>query len=109
MTRFVLVDLYDQAAFIPRDVRMPPERFLAWLRQFGEVGHMPVYRQGLYVEAYAFRLVTGLESSFWYDDEGELYVGRDADVIRRVFPCVGLPLRGDFRTMRKPVNTERVC
>jgi hypothetical protein len=106
LARFVLVDLYDQAAFIPRDIRTPPERFLAWLRRFGEAEGRLVFKKGRYMEAYAFRSMTSLESSFRYDDEGELHVGRDADVIRRVFPRVGLPLRGDFRTMRKPVGSE---
>lgn len=42
MHQFMLVDLYSQAEFIPREVRQPPERFLAWLRQFGEVKSWPV-------------------------------------------------------------------
>jgi hypothetical protein len=86
LTRFVLVDLYDQAAFIAHDIRTPPERFLAWLWRFGKAGGMPVFGEARHVEAYALRSVTGLESSFWFDDEGELHVGRDADVFRRVFP-----------------------
>lgn len=34
---FHLIDLWSQAHYIPREVRRPHERFLAWLRLYGDV------------------------------------------------------------------------
>ncbi len=38
MRQFVLVDLSTQAPFLPPDVLKSLDRFLGWLRQYGEVG-----------------------------------------------------------------------
>jgi hypothetical protein len=46
MRGFVVVDLFAQAEYVPRGVQTPPERFIAWLRQYAEVGTWPVYKDG---------------------------------------------------------------
>lgn len=43
MRYFVLIDLSQQAEFLPPEVRdWPPERFLGWLRLYGEVLPRPL-------------------------------------------------------------------
>lgn len=100
MKQFVVVDLSTQAAFLPPSVLNPPDRFLRWLRQYGEVGRWVVHKAGRSVEAYAFRSVSGLEASFWYDEQGDLHVDHDDEVIRRVFIRQGLLFRNVYLSMR---------
>jgi hypothetical protein len=56
------------------------------------------------MEAYAFRSVSGLEASFWFDEQGGLHVDHDDEVLRQAFigGRIGLFLGGVFLTMRKP-------
>ena len=70
----MLVDLYSQADFIPTEVRYPPERVLAWLKQFGEVKPWPVPAGDGVQTWYAFRPPSGLETRFRFDEDGTLVV-----------------------------------
>lgn len=100
MTRFVVVDLLTQAAFLPPELLRPPDRFARWLRQYGEVGSWPVYQRGRRTDVFAFRSVSGLEASFSFDDQGNLHVSHDDGVIRHVFRRNGLYFRNVYLTMR---------
>jgi len=93
MRGFVVVDLFTQADYVPQEIRTPPERFVAWLRQYGRVETWPVYRDGQVKDVYAFRSASDLEATFWFDDAGELHIGHDESVIRRVFRREGILIR----------------
>ena len=72
MRPFILLDLYSQRDFIPREVRTwPRQRVLGWLRLFGEVWEWPLPYGGM---AAAFRAPSGLTTIFILTDEGKLSI-----------------------------------
>jgi hypothetical protein len=71
MKRFLLVDLWSQAAYIPNFVRcLPPSAFLVWLRWFGDVTTWPTDGG---VAGY-FKSPYGPEASFELTDDGHLFL-----------------------------------
>jgi hypothetical protein len=90
---FVVVDLYTQAEFVPREVQANAEGFVSWLRGYGKVGSLPRYTGDPADRVYVFRSVSDLETSFWFDEQGALHVDRDNDVIRGVFRRDGVMIR----------------
>lgn len=98
MRPFVLVDLYSQMPYLPREMRSwPRERVLMWMRLFGEVWQIQfrakpntgagitTYSAASYwriddvrdicpeSDTFLFRSVIGMELAFQYSAPGELY------------------------------------
>jgi hypothetical protein len=76
MRYFVLVDLCDQAPFLPAEIRTwPPEHFLSWLALFGEVAAAaPRPGDPADLQFYVFRAPSGRETGFALSTDGRFYV-----------------------------------
>lgn len=76
MYGFRLIDLWSQADAIPRHVRRPRERFLAWLRLYGEVRESPSPTLGAQdgLMTYYFVSPYGLNATLLMNDEGALWL-----------------------------------
>jgi hypothetical protein len=81
---FHLIDLCSQADFIPRKVRQPRARFLAWLRLYGEVTESPARSLGDDLTTYDFASPYGLHAGFLMNDADQLWLVGD-HVFQRVW------------------------
>jgi hypothetical protein len=74
---FVLVDLYTQMPYLPRVARTwSYDRFLAWLRVWGEIREIE-YPPELFAvgrRTFAFRSWVGLYANFVLTDDGQMFV-----------------------------------
>jgi hypothetical protein len=70
MAEFILIDLQTQMPYLPAYMRTwPRERFLDWLRLYGEVYH-PEHMK----DRYTFRSWSGRWTYFDYLESGELFI-----------------------------------
>jgi hypothetical protein len=72
MATFVVIDLAQQAPYIPLSIRAwPRDRVVSWLRLYGDVIHLPhPFTDG----AFLFRSWCGIETAIDFREDGRLSI-----------------------------------
>jgi hypothetical protein len=82
MRPFVLIDLWSQASYLPREVRSWPwERFVSWLELFGQVDRVETPTED---DAFVFISAAGPSATFLFSKRDGLVLVGD-HFVRRIW------------------------